>query len=395
MRWIDFDIHGLIGIRLVSPSPQVLAAITRQLGPLRKPLLREPDITYRFGERLPVAGLRLLGQHQYGFTDEAFFILPRTRQGVKVKIPFDRLGTPCEIICEEGVDEAPLLIDLIRVLALNKDCVPVHAAAFTYQGQSFLVSSWAKGGKTTALLGFLSLGAEFVADDFVLLSGDGQAMYGVPTPLEVSDRHLAAMPSLRNGINTRERLRMACLEGLHRTQNSLARLTSGASLAARAWQKTVSALERNWCVCMSPPRAFGKGLKYHAPAPGKIFILMSHERSCIEVEPACLSDTAERLASATLQEQKALAEHYRAFKFAFPNKANPFIECARERLREILSRSLVGKEAFIVRHPYPVHFSDLYKALRPYCEQTPGIISGATSRAGAWRNEKPALRCAS
>lgn len=49
MRWVDFDIHGLIGIRLVSPSPQVLAAITRQLGPLRKPLLREPDITYRFG----------------------------------------------------------------------------------------------------------------------------------------------------------------------------------------------------------------------------------------------------------------------------------------------------------------------------------------------------------
>jgi hypothetical protein len=395
MRFVDFDIHGLFGLRWINPPSQVEAAGDRLLGILRGPLPREPDLTYRFVDRLPAPGLRLLGQHQYGFTEDAFFIFPRTRTGAKAKIPFDRLGTPCEIICEMGVDEAPLLIELIRVLALNKGCVPIHASAFAYQGQTFLVSSWAKGGKTTALLGFLALGAEFIADDLVLLSGDGEAMYGIPTPIEVSPRHLAVMPSLRQRMRISERMLIAGLDGLGKIRNSTANLTSGTSLAARVWQKTVSAFERKWCVHMSPDRAFGKQLKFCAPAPGKIFILMSQEGASIEVEPARHPDTVSRLVVASLQEQKTLAEHYRAFKFAFPSRVNPFIERSRECHRDILSRALRGKEVFIVRHPNPLQFPNLYEALHQYCEPTAGNFLRASSREGPRRNETSVLRSAS
>jgi hypothetical protein len=394
MRCVDFNIHGLVGIRWINPPAHVEAAGDRLLGALREPLLREPDLTYRFVDRIPATGLRFLGQNQYGFTEDAFFILAQTRTGARVKIPFDRVGLPCEIVCEMGIDEAPLLIELIRVLALNKGCVPLHASAFNYQGRTFLMSSWAKGGKTTALLGFLAMGAEFIADDLVLLSGDGETMYGIPTPIEVSSRHLAVMPSLRQKMTFDEKFRVAVVGGLCKFLDPLPGCTSASSFAARARRKAATALDRMGRVRMAPHRAFGDQINLCAATPAKIFILMSHEGANIEVERASLSETVPRLVVASLQEQKALAEHYRAFKFAFPAKTNPFLERAKECHREILARALHGKEAFIVRHPYPVQFSDLYDALCPHCEPAPANLPKAESPTEETNSETHALHSA-
>jgi hypothetical protein len=33
-------------------------------------------------------------------------------------------------------------------------------------------------------------------------------------------------------------------------------------------------------------------------------------------------------------------------------------------------RALKGKDAYTVYHPYPVNFSELYKAMQPFCEST-------------------------
>jgi hypothetical protein len=77
------------------------------------------------------------------------------------------------------------------------------------------------------------------------------------------------------------------------------------------------------------------------------------------------------LVSAALQEQNMLTEHHRAFRFAFPHKANPLIERAGEFQRGILSRALRGKSCYIVRHPYPISFPAFYEAVHPYCAETP------------------------
>ena len=58
---LDYDVHGLVGIRLVDPSPTDAAAVARQLGPLESPLSRKPDIIVRFVKHLPTARLRYLG----------------------------------------------------------------------------------------------------------------------------------------------------------------------------------------------------------------------------------------------------------------------------------------------------------------------------------------------
>ncbi|HMQ30942.1 MAG TPA: hypothetical protein PKD53_09445, partial [Chloroflexaceae bacterium] len=45
--WVDYDLHGLVGIRLIGASAGDAAAVTRQLGPVQAPLARDPDITIR------------------------------------------------------------------------------------------------------------------------------------------------------------------------------------------------------------------------------------------------------------------------------------------------------------------------------------------------------------
>ena len=73
---MDFDLHGLAGIRLVDASAADARAVERQLGPLRKALDRQPDITIRFVDRaVDRASLRYLGAREVGWTDDGFFVL--------------------------------------------------------------------------------------------------------------------------------------------------------------------------------------------------------------------------------------------------------------------------------------------------------------------------------
>jgi hypothetical protein len=72
---IDYDLHGLAGVRLVDATPGDAAAVSRQLGPIRSSLDREPDIVIRFVDRLPANRLRYLGVGEAAFTDDAFLVL--------------------------------------------------------------------------------------------------------------------------------------------------------------------------------------------------------------------------------------------------------------------------------------------------------------------------------
>src|SRR5262245_32667242 len=101
---IDYDLHGLAGIRLINASPDDAAAVTRQLGPIQAPLAREPDIVIRFVDRLPTTSrVRYLGVDEAGFTDDAFLVLrSKHKARAKVQIPFEQIGKQCEIICESG-----------------------------------------------------------------------------------------------------------------------------------------------------------------------------------------------------------------------------------------------------------------------------------------------------
>ncbi len=366
---MEFDIHGVLGIRLVDASSDDVVAVCKQLGSLQKPLSREPDITVRFVSHLPPSHLRYLGLKQRAFTGEAFFIFDEGANGAMARIPFDRVGGPCEFVCEHGLGSVPLLMPILSLTALAKGFVALHASAFVHHGIGMLMAGWAQSGKTTALLGFASMGAEFIGEEWVLLSGDGQTMCGLPTEIELSPSHLETVPDVRRSI---ERSRLWTFKGLRhfgRMQGTLGEWV-GSTIPAKILRRAIAALQRQAISKVSPEVIFGGRVGSLIAKPEKLFLLISHDDPWVQVEPTPPIEMARRVAHLSQYEQIRFMNHYLSFKFAFPEVKNSFVEQSPTYQYGVLSRALMGMETYTVHHPHPLPFSALYEAIKPFCEST-------------------------
>ena len=117
--------------------------------------------------------------------------------------------------------------------------------------------------------------------------------------------------------------------------------------------------------------------------PRKVFFMVSHAESTIEVEPTDPMRIAEHMCESIRYEQLPFFSNYLAYRFAFPLRVNEFIEHAYELQRNLLRRALSGKDAYIVRHPYPCSLDDLYERMSPFCETAAPV---AASRPRAFEN---------
>lgn len=375
-RRTEFDIHGVVGIRLVDPTAADVAAVTKQLGPLQRLLLREPDVTLRFVRHLPAPRLRHLGLKQKGFTDDAFFVFDERTNGTMARIPFDLVGKPCEIAYERGRGSVPLLMPILSLTALAKGFVAVHASAFVHHGTGILMAGWAGSGKTTTLLGFASKGAEFIGEELVLLSGDGQMMCGLPREIELSPSHLETVPDVRRAIKLHRHWAFESLRHLARMQGILGEKINGA-FPASVLRRAISAVQRRVLPKVSPQAIFGSRVDSLIAKPEKVFLLISHDDSCVKVRRTPPIEMARRIAHMAQYEQNRFIEQYLAFKFAFPAVKNAFLEESPTYQYELLSRALMAKETYTVWHPHPVNFSVLYEKIKPFCESTTNVQNEA------------------
>jgi len=367
---IDYDIHGLVGVRLLNPSTSDAEAVFKQLGPLQRVLNREPDIIVRFVEHLPVSGLRHLTLHDNGFTDDGFFILRSSKKAARIQIPFEQIGgKQCEIVCESGLRSVPLLLAIVNLTMLRKDCVSLHASGFVYQNTGVVVTGWAKGGKTETLLSFAAHGGRYVGDEWILLSGDGQKMYGIPEIIRLWDWHLENLPHVRSQIKRENLIMFKAIHRLDRFQQNLnGRL--GKMLPVKLLREGMPAIKRQLNVRVEPKMVFGDRFGPFVARPDKIFLGLSHADPEIRLKPLDPALIAKRMIASIRYEQLPFIEHYLSFKFAFPDRKNEFLDNVHELQYDILRRALSRKEAYEVRHPYPVSFQELYAKMRPYCENT-------------------------
>jgi hypothetical protein len=365
---VDFDIHGVVGIRLIDPSPSDLSAACKLLGcPSRLPLTA-PDITVRFVENLPVRGIRLLGTEQDAFTDDGFFLLEEGTRRIKARIPFDRIGGPCEIVCRSRLGSVPLLIPIVSLTAMKRESIPIHASAVVYNGMGILMAGWAHCGKTAALLGFASKGAEYVGEEWVLLSGNGQRMQGLVRPLELSHRHVASLPHVRSAVSLINRCAFHGIGVLDGLRKMISGERTRSSLVFRTLQKASAAVEDRLRPSVAPSAIFLDRIRSAGAQVDKIFLFLSHEDHKIEVEPIAPFEMARRMAFLVQHELTPLLRHYAAYRFAFPSQRNELIESTAEYSFEILARALNGKETCIVRLPYPHVFPELFKKIQPLCK---------------------------
>lgn len=171
-NYVDFDLYGIVGIRLIDPSDNDVKYVSRLLSRFKADLSREPDITIRFIKNWELGDVTYLGLNDAAFNENGFYILSSGRAPLKVKIPFEQIGEKCEIVCEQGIIGIPLLQYIINLTFLKKKYLPIHASAFSYDNQGALIIGWSKGGKTEALLSFIKHGAEFIGDETVIVSPD-------------------------------------------------------------------------------------------------------------------------------------------------------------------------------------------------------------------------------
>lgn len=366
---LDYDFHGRIGLRLIDAAAADRSAVIRQLGTLQqRQLRREPDLRVRFVSRLPAPDLQFLDSQRTAFNREDFFLFSQDGRR-KACIPFDRLGGRCEIVVESGMRSVPLLMDAIKLIALSKGLLPLHASAFEYRGTGVLVLGWPHSGKTAALLAMLENGAALVADDVVLLDPCTRTMYGIAAPVEVSDWQIRQIPRLLRQVRGSRRMAWRVLAGVSRLQRTASASGVGALLSSHATRKTVTALQRRLRSSL-PAEVVSPNVGQCVAEAATVFFATSHESDDIRVRRADSAEMIGRAFHLAQHDRLSIRAHYHAWRAAFPSRRNLLLESIEQTERELIQRALSDLECWFVRHPRPVRFDELHRALEPACRET-------------------------
>lgn len=373
---IDYDIHGLLGLRLVDPVPPLSRAAARQLSPLRPATLAsEPDVS--ISHRSPASPSRKrfrLGDAGDGqeteFTDSGFTLI---KGRSAITIPFESVGASCAFACSRGAAMRRLLVDYVRpalqLSLLPKGSLALHAAAVSLDGRGVLLAGWAESGKTEAMLAFLQAGASFVSDKWTVVDGDGASVHHFPTPITVRHWMIDLIPGLRERLTGSERLR-ARAAGL--AASVLPGNGGPSPLPALDEVKGLADLAGR--VSVTPGRLFGGAgngrghwqSSVSAPLHSLFLLLTSSDRKIL-VRPAEADEVARRLAGCAVYERRAFLGLYQRYKFAFPGRPNPLIEEAQRTEAQMLTRALASKKVFTVEAPFPFDPAALYEAVRDFC----------------------------
>ncbi len=383
---VTLDLNGLLAIGLVGAGPPELATIRRQLGPLPE-TSAVPELVVEFVDRLAIRGpLRPLGREAAHGPEDFVVVRGRRKTSVRMVIPVDEIGTiPLRVRLERGARAVPYLLPLVNLTLLAKGTVPVHASAFLSRGRGTLVSGWAKGGKSEALLAFASHGATYVGDEWVFVTADGSAMAGLPEPMRLWDWQISMVPAIRGRIGLGKRLRLGMAAASAGSLGALARLPIVRSRAPGDAARRLGALAENQRSVQIPPdRIFehnvATGLTrldtvvlietvMGAETPGDSAASDGSPGVGV-VEPADAATTARRIAATTRHELLDVEALRLAFRYAFPDRPTPFLDGLPELLEQRLVASLSGTTCVRVSHPYPPDIPALHDLIAPVVERT-------------------------
>jgi hypothetical protein len=356
----DFDLHGLVGVRVVDGARADVAAVRRQLGHPETTLHREPDLTIRFVDRLTSSPLTLVGVGESGYDDEFFYLLQAKGGSTRrTRLPFDRLGPGVEIVCERGIPAVPHLLATVNLVLLGKDVLPLHATALEVDGQGILVTGWSKGGKTETLLAATSHGARYVGDEWVHLPPDGR-MLGLPEPIRLWAWQLGQRPDLLASRTAAERRRLRAWTTLSQVADRAAdRSWKGAGLVRRI----APALGRQAYLQVPPADLFGADGMVSSARLDAVVLVLSHESADTVVHEVEKGEIARRMAASLAEERAPLMVHYRQFRYAFPDRSSRLLESAGETEARLLAERLDGVPSAKVTHPHPCDVHELGRAV--------------------------------
>jgi len=375
---LDYDVSGVVRIRVTGGAAADIALTTRLFG-APQPAAGQPDLTVRFAAELKAVGLRYLGLNSAAFTDDDFYLLGPKSGRIDARIPFATLGHPSEIECRSGLGFVPLLFDAISLTCMRKGFVALHGSAFVHDGAGILVVGWEKGGKTETLLAFANHGAHYVGDEIVMLSADGRTMFGIPVPISIWDWNFDQIPTLLPPLSPRKRLLLGVVRGLVAAREWHHGGREARTIVTRALDALIKPLREKLRMWVLPTRLFTGRICRGVARVDKVILSVSHDQADVTVAPCDPLEVARRMRASNERERTRLLDLYRAFRFAFPDRRNELLDSIDERQGALLRQALTGKQAFLVRHPYPVPFEPLYQQITSLCgaRREPAVTAGA------------------
>ena len=353
---VDFDLHGLAGVRVVGGTPAEVRAVEQVIGPFRRALERPADVTVRFDDDLALTGAQLVGIDDAAFDERAFYVLAGPRHArVVVRMPVESIGGRCEIVCRRGAPAVPYLREILNLTVLANGGMPVHAAAFELGGAGTLVTGWSRGGKTEILLAAMAAGARYVADEWVYVDAAGTRLHGALEPLTLWDRNLADLAVASQAI---PRPRRAAMRAVRATVQVARRTDRGGA------RRFAALLERRGSVRVAPDALFGSGACVLEASFDRLLLGVSRAATGISLTAADPVDVARRMAACLTYEHRDLLALRQKFRFAFPDAPSPVLDDLEPMLAEGLLRIFRDKETHVVAHPYPAPIPALRASLR-------------------------------
>src|SRR5690606_10025636 len=127
-----YNLRDILGVELVDANEGDVAAVDRQLGPIRGPMPPDgPVVTIRLVDRLRTGRLRMTGVRESATDDDRLVILRSSHKvPARAAIPVFDLGGSAEIVAEHHLPAVPLLVPILNLTALATGVVPLHAGAF-------------------------------------------------------------------------------------------------------------------------------------------------------------------------------------------------------------------------------------------------------------------------
>jgi hypothetical protein len=368
-NFVEFDLHGIVGVRLVNPARSDVNQVEYQLGMEKTRLNRQADIIIKFTKKIKTSGLTFLGLESAAFTKEGFYILSTGSEKTKIRIPFENIGRQCEILCESGLNWIPLLNLIVTLTYLEKGYIPLHASAFSYEGIGNLVMGWKTGGKTEALLSFVNNGAKYIGDEWICLSKNGDKMFGIPAPTSIKKWQFKYIPNLLPKFGHKNRLVLLAIASLQAFHDLLNRGFIKKTSPVRLLGQILAIMKKQQKIWLSPTIVFKNNFQKDSIAAKNIFLIMMSDNPKICIEPCSSQEIADRMIHSNTYDLMPLLEYYQAFKFAFPHLKNDLLEKLNEKQELLIYNALKGKRAYKIYRPYPeVSFHELFTKMGPFCK---------------------------
>jgi hypothetical protein len=360
---IEVDYLGAVGIRFENISRKDVSSIVNNFSVFEKELDREPEIIVRFVDRLETPDLIFLGLDYAAFDKENFYLISDPVHKNKVSIPFDKIGQKLEIICEKGVKSIPLLNHITNFYLIKNNFVPIHSSGFYFDKKGILVMGWTKGGKTETLLSFANHGAEYVGDEWVVLKPDGSEMCGLHVPVTIWKWQLSYIKKIVKNTGLVNKLVFSSVSILEAINNISIRFKLGKTFPFKLLSQSLPHLKKLLKIRKIPEDIFKNKIRNGMTKLDAIVLALSHKSNEIMTKECEPEEIIKRMIHSNDYEQLPFFEFYKAFKYAFPERDNEFLDNIKNIHSGLLLNALKSKKSFKIFHPYPVSFEALFSKL--------------------------------